>query len=154
LLGFQAYAANFGVSWLPKQIILARGYQGSLRWDWQLFSQDYFGILGAPRGVNWKQDEILDRVAAEAKVRNSGMTIALVPDLPRFNTSNFLLVAKEKKLPMHFDQLKSASNGLAAFDGFDFAVATASEQGMPWTTHAAGSLNQVIADNREIFKSI
>src|SRR5205085_10531020 len=41
VLILQTYATNFGVSWLPQQIVLAQGYQGSLRWDWQVFSQDY-----------------------------------------------------------------------------------------------------------------
>src|SRR5262249_5173554 len=44
LLGFQAYAANFGIRWLPEEVVIARGYQGTLRWDWNLYLQHYFHI--------------------------------------------------------------------------------------------------------------
>jgi hypothetical protein len=152
ILAVQAYAANFGISWLPAQVILMPGYQGSLRWDWQLFSQHYFGILGPPRSENWKQSEILARVAEEARLRGSGTTLALIPDLPRFNTSNFLLTARREKMPIRFDHLKSAAGGLSAFEGFDFVIMSEREQGMPWTTHAAGTLNQIIVNEKRIFK--
>jgi 4-amino-4-deoxy-L-arabinose transferase-like glycosyltransferase len=32
VLCLQAYMANFGISWLPDRVVLAEGYQGSLRW--------------------------------------------------------------------------------------------------------------------------
>ena len=37
LLCLQAYAIEFGISWLPQDIVLAHGYQGSLLWDWNLY---------------------------------------------------------------------------------------------------------------------
>ena len=69
VLCFQAYAANFGISWLPEGMVLLPGYQGSLRWDWNLYLQNYFGIFGRPRKENWKQDEILGKIADDAKQR-------------------------------------------------------------------------------------
>lgn len=151
-LAVQAYAVNFGVSWLPPQVILLSGYQGSLRWDWQLFSQHYFGILGAPRREHWAQSDILARVAEEARLRGSGMSLALVPDLPRFNASNFLLTARLARMPMSISQLKSADGGLSAFAGFDFVVMTEGDQGMSWTTNAAQTLNRFILAEHRIFK--
>src|SRR5205807_4077925 len=85
VLILQAYAINFGVTWLPQQVVLMPGYQGSLRWDWQLFSQQYFGILGAPRREDWKQNEIINRVSEEAAKRGAATSLAVVPDLARFN---------------------------------------------------------------------
>jgi 4-amino-4-deoxy-L-arabinose transferase-like glycosyltransferase len=153
-LVFQAYAINFGIAWLPQEVVLMRGYQGSLRWDWQLFAQNYFGILGAPRPEDWKQSEIIDRVVQESRLRGSGMALALVPDLPRFNTSNFLLAAAEAKIPMQFNHVRSATAGVAAFEGLDFAILSDGEQGMSWTTHAAEALNHFIADHPVIFRPI
>src|SRR5262249_22776289 len=148
------YAINFGVAWLPQQVILLRGYRGSFRWDWQLFSQDYFGILGAPRLENWKQEEIIDRILKESRERGSGMSLALVPDLPRFNTSNFLLVAAEAKLPMRLDHLTSEASLLAASKFSDFVIISDGDQGISWTTHAAETLNRFILDRPAIFKPV
>jgi 4-amino-4-deoxy-L-arabinose transferase-like glycosyltransferase len=154
VLILQMYATNFGVSWLPQQIILAQGYQGSLRWDWQVFSQDYFGILGAPRREDWRQEEILRRVAEEARQRRATMSLALVPDLARFDYFNFQLAARLAKMPMRIGHIGSAAGGLAAFDGYDFVVVSDMQQGMPWTTRDAESLNRLIDDRHDIFKPI
>ena len=152
VLAVQAYAINFGVSWLPPEVILMPGYQGSLSWDWQLFSQHYFSILGAPRREDWKQTEILGRVAEEARFHGAAPSLALVPDLPRFNYFNFQLAAKLAEMPMYIGHLQSAAGGLAAFEGYDFAIMSEREQGMPWSTRAAGTLNQFIVDQHDIFK--
>jgi len=154
VLIIQAYATNFGISWLPQQVVIAQGYQGSLRWDWQLFSQHYFGILGAPRHEDWKQDEILQRVAEEARKRGAAMSLALVPDLARFDYFNFQLAAKLAKMPARIEHVVSAAHGLAAFDGYDFVVMSEMDQGMPWTTKDAQSLNQLIMDRQDIFKPV
>jgi 4-amino-4-deoxy-L-arabinose transferase-like glycosyltransferase len=153
-LAVQAYATNFGISWLPQQVILMPGYQGSLRWDWQLFSQHYFGILGAPQREDWKQSQILDRVAEGARRRGAAMSLALVPDLPRFNYFNFQLAAKLSKMPMGIGHLQSSAGGLSAFDGYDFVITSENEQGMPWTTQSAGWLNRLIVERPDIFKPI
>jgi hypothetical protein len=153
-LTVQAYAANFGISWLPQQVVLMTGYQGSMRWDWQLFSQNYFGILGPPRREDWKQNEILSRVAEESRQRGATMSLALVPDLARFDYLNFQLAAKLAKLPARIGHIGSAAAGPGAFDGYDFVVMSEMEQGMPWTTGDAELLNQLILERPDIFKPI
>jgi hypothetical protein len=154
VLLLQAYAVNFGISWLPQEVVILRGYQGSLRWDWQLFSQHYFGILGAPRREDWKQREVIDRIVQESRLRGSGMAVALVPDLPRFNTSNFLLASAEARLLLRFDHLKSLPAGLDGFAFHDFVILSDGDQGMSWTTHSAAALNQFILDRPEVFKHV
>ena len=49
LLCAQAYAINFGLDWLLRRVVLLAGYQGQLRWDWNLYLQDYFDVLGPPK---------------------------------------------------------------------------------------------------------
>jgi 4-amino-4-deoxy-L-arabinose transferase-like glycosyltransferase len=154
VLAVQAYATNFGISWLPQQVILMPGYQGSLRWDWQLYSQHYFGILGAPRREDWKQNEIISRVADEAGRRGVRMSLALIPDFARFNYFNFQLAAKLAKIPMRIDHLQFATGGFSAFSNYDFAIMSEGDQGMPWTTREAGSLNDVITGRPDIFKTV
>ena len=152
VLCVQAYAINFGIRWLPQEVILAQGYQGSLRWDWNLYLQNYFHILGAPQKEDWKQDEILRLITIDARVRHLPMTLALVPDLPRFNAANFQLFARLRGYPFRVDHLQSARAGVSSFDGFNYAIMTERDQGMPWSTGASRALNQTIMDQHGIFR--
>jgi hypothetical protein len=148
----QAYAANFGLRWLPQEVVLMRGYEGSLRWDWNLYLQHYFHILGPPRREDWKQEEILRKVADDAARRNAHPDLALLPDLPRFNATNFNLMARLRGLPVRADHLKTEPKGIRAFDGFEYVVMTEKEQGMSWTTAWNRGLNQIIMDAPRTFR--
>lgn len=151
-LAVQAYAANFGIPWLPEQVVLAKGYEGSLSWDWNLYSQHYFHILGAPRREDWKQDAILARVAQDIRANHVPPTLALVPDLPRFNAANFQLYARLRRYPFRVDHPQSAAGRLRAFDGFNYVVMTERLQGMPWSTRESAELNQTIVDEHQVFR--
>ncbi len=152
LLCVQAYAVNFGIPWLPRAVVLARGYQGSLRWDWNLYLQDYFGILGPPRREDWRQHEILGRIARHAAENRERPSLAVVPDLPHFSAANFLLQSRLDGSPMRVDHPQSAAAGVRAFDGFSYVLMTEGDQGMSWTTGAARALNQIIVDEHDVFR--
>jgi hypothetical protein len=154
LLGFQAYAANFGVRWLPQEVVLLRGYSGSLRWDWNLYLQNYFHILGAPRREDWKQEEILRQVVEDARSRGVRPELALIPDLPRFNSANFHLLARLRGLPMRIAHVRGKPAGLRSFDGFNYVIMTEGEQGMPWTTATSRALNQILIDDPGTFRLV
>jgi 4-amino-4-deoxy-L-arabinose transferase-like glycosyltransferase len=154
LLGFQAYAINFGIGGIPRNIVLMPGYQGSLRWDWNLYLQDYFNILGAPRREDWRQDEILQEVVADSARRGLRPLLGLVPDLARFSAANFHLYARLRHLPVRVDHIQSAPNGLRSFDGFDYVVMTERDQGMPWSTVNSRALNQIIVDEHGVFRLV
>jgi hypothetical protein len=154
LLCFQVYVANFGVSWLPKRVVLLEGYQGIFRWDWNLYLQDYFDIFGKPKRDDWKQDAILQKVLDDSKKRNVQPVLALVPDLPFFNHVNFSLFARMRGLPIHVNHPQSAENGIHSFDGFNYVVMTERDQGMPWTTRLSSAMNQIIMGNPEIFRLV
>jgi 4-amino-4-deoxy-L-arabinose transferase-like glycosyltransferase len=151
LLGFQAYAANFGVAWLPRGVVLARGYQGSVRWDWNLYLQDYFGVCGEPRIEDWKQAEILQKIRAHSANTKSFPALALVPDLPYFNAANFQLYARLSGMRSLVDHPQSADRGMRSFEGFNYVITTNGDQGMSWTTGVNSALNKIIADQHEIF---
>jgi hypothetical protein len=153
LLLFQGYLINFGVSWLPAQIILVRGYQGSLRWDWNLYLQHYFHILGAPIKEDWKQAEIILTLERDSARSGSRRTLALVPDLPRFNAANFHLYSRLLGTPLRVDHPQTA-NGIGSFDGFDYVLITEGDQGMPWTTLASRALNQIVVDAPQVFRLV
>jgi hypothetical protein len=153
-LAFQAYATNFGVSWLPQQVVLAEGYRGSLQWSWNLYLQNYFDILGPPRREDWKQKEILNQLVEHARNRNAHITLALVPDLPRFNSANFSLQARLMGLALRVDHLQSADAGARSFDGYQYVLMSERDQGMPWSTTAAAALNKIIVDEHDIFQLV
>ena len=151
LLGVQAYAANFGISRLPEQVVLARGYQGSLAWDWNLYLQDYFQILGRPRREDWKQDEILRRLAQNASRGKIPPSLAVIPDLPRFNAANFLLRARTLGIHVRVDHPQDAGNGIHSLDGFNYVLMIEGDQGMSWSTRQSRALNQIVVDEPGIF---
>ena len=152
LLGVQAYAIVFGIPWLPQQVVLATGYQGSLRWNWNLYLQHYFQILGAPRSEDWKQEAILRRASDDAHRRHMQLTLAMVPDLPRFNTTNFQLFARLRGYSCRVERPQPARNGIRAFDGYNYAIMTEGDQGMSWSTKESMMLNQIIVDEHQMFQ--
>jgi len=154
LLVAQAYAVNFGISWIPQEVVLAEGYRGSLQWNWNLYLQHYFHILGAPRRENWHQQAILKTLAEHAGTARPVPALALVPDLPRFNAANFLLAARLERMIVRVDHLQAEPAGPAAFQGFDYVIMTEGDQGMPWTTVHSPALNQVIVDHPDIFRVV
>src|SRR5437867_4167319 len=151
LLCTQAYAINFGVRWLPRQVVLLKGYQGQLRWDWNLYLQDYFGISGPPKREDWKQDAILRRVSADSSGKRLRTTLALIPDLPRFNATNFNLFARLRDLPVEAGHPQSALEGLHSFDGFNYVVLIEGDQGWAYTTTENLKLNSIVLTHPQTF---
>jgi 4-amino-4-deoxy-L-arabinose transferase-like glycosyltransferase len=150
-LCFQAYAINFGIRWLPQEVIIAKGYQGSVRWDWNLYLQHLFHILGPPKQEDWKLDVILDRMAEDSRSRKTAPDLAVIPDLPRFNSLNFLLYARLHRLQSRVEHRQSASEGMQAFDGIRYVLITEKEQGMNWTTRDSSALNRFILNEPSVF---
>lgn len=154
LLVIQIYMANFGISWLPKRAIILEGYQGSFRWDWNLYLQDYLDVFGKPRREDWQQDAVLKKIAEDSQQRNVRPALALVPDLPWFNHVNFGLYARIRGMELRTGHLKSAANGIESFEGFNYVLMTENDQGMSWTTVESRALNQIIVDNSGIFQLV
>jgi 4-amino-4-deoxy-L-arabinose transferase-like glycosyltransferase len=152
LLGVQAYAANFGIRWLPDAVVIARGYQGTLRWDWNLYLQHYFNILGRPRREDWRQAEILRRMKDDAALSGTVLSLAIVPDLPRFSAANFQLYGRLLGIPVRVDHPRS--RGDAPFDGYDYAVLVDGDQGIAWTTGESRALSRRIVDDPESFRLV
>jgi 4-amino-4-deoxy-L-arabinose transferase-like glycosyltransferase len=151
VLCFQAYAANFGVRWLPERVVLAPGYSGSVRWDWNLYLQNFFRILGPPRREDWQLREIVLKVSNDAQSRSVEPTLAFIPDLPFFNSTTFTYYCRLLGLAMHADQLKADPAGVAAFAGYNYVVVTEGDQGIAWTTHRSRALSQIVVDNPQTF---
>ncbi len=154
-LGLQAYAANFGIHWLPEEVVLAEGYRGSLQWNWNLYLQHYFHILGPPRREDWRQKDILHALALHAREQGvKDPSLAVVPDLPRLSAANLLLAARLERLILRVDHLQKEPEGPRSFAGFSYAIIVEHDQGMAWTTVHSRGLSQVVLDHPEIFQLI
>ena len=152
VLGFQAYMANFGLSRLPQRWVILEGYQGSFRWDWNLYLQDYLNVFGKPRQEDWKQDAVLKKIVDDSQKRNVQPALAMVPDMPWFNSSNFTLFTRLRRLPIPVRHLTSATGGIQSFKGYNYVLMTEHDQGISWTTGAGKELNQLIVDNPDVFR--
>ena len=151
VLSFQAYLVNFGISWLPERIVLAEGYRGSLQWDWNLYTQDVFGILGPPRREDWKLREVVLQMASHARANGFRTNLAMIPDLPRFNASSLNLYSKLEGVGSRIDHVQVVPAGTRVFEGFDYVVVKDGDQGEPWTTHNSEILNRIVLDEPSAF---
>jgi hypothetical protein len=152
MLCVQVYAINFGISWLPQEVIIAKGYQGSVRWDWNLYLQHLFHILDSPKQEDWKLEAILDRMVEDARSRTVSPDLAVIPDLPRLNSLNFELYARFRRLQSRVEHRQSASEGTRAFDNINYVLIAEKEQGMNWTTQDSPALNRIVLSEPRMFR--
>ena len=151
ILCIQAYAVNFGLRWLPQEIVLLEGYRGQLRYDWNLYLQNYFHISGPPKREDWKHDAILRRIADHSLERRVQATLALIPDLPRFNGSNFNLLARIRGLNVQTGRPGAALNGIHSFEGFNYIILIEGDQGWAYTTTENLKLNEIVLNHPQTF---
>jgi hypothetical protein len=101
VLIFQHYLVSFGIPQLPPAVVLARGSSGPVSYDWNIYTQHYFG-WGPPAREDWKIEHVLEIVT---KGRDSAVRIGLVPDIPRFDTLAFRFYITRSRLPVTIDRL-------------------------------------------------
>lgn len=105
VLLFQHYLVSFGIPQLPQAVVLAKGGEGPISYDWNVYAQHYFG-WGAPAREDWKIEHVLQTITSP---RKGSIRIGIVPDIPRFDTVAFRFYITLNKLPV-------AVNRLAVFD--------------------------------------
>lgn len=112
LLLMQHYLVSFGIPWLPREVVLAKGGEGVITYDWNLYTQNYFG-WGAPAQEDWKIDYVLKKIAPAG---NAIVRLGIVPDIPRFDVPAFVFTAKRDKTSVAvtrlvvFDELSLRNN--------------------------------------------
>ena len=101
VLLFQHYLVSFGIPQLPPAIILARGGSGEITYDWNVYTQRYFG-WGPPARENWQIDHVLQAVGT---TQGRQVRLGMVPDIPRFDTSAFEFTIALERLPVMMNRL-------------------------------------------------
>lgn len=150
---FQTYLVSFGFARLPAEVVLLRGYRGSLEWNWNLYLQNYHGLIGPPRREHWPLKDMLEQVAADAAARGRAARLGVVPDLPRVNTSTLNLYARLYRLPVRAARLVEA-RGMDSFSRFDYLLISERDQGPSWTTKHSAEINRFVFDRPHAFRII
>ena len=77
--------------------------------------------------------------------------LALIPDLPRFNATNFNLFARLRDLPVEAGHPQSALEGIHSFEGFNYVVLIEGDQGWAYTTTENLKLNSIVLTHSQTF---
>jgi 4-amino-4-deoxy-L-arabinose transferase-like glycosyltransferase len=101
-LAFQHYLVSFGISELPERIVLMNGVHGPLSYDWNLYTQDYFGLWGRPAREDWKIEHVLDMISPVGRRRSR---LGIVPNIARFDPVAFELYIALKDRPVTINRL-------------------------------------------------
>lgn len=115
LLLFQHYMVSFGIPALPPRIVLAEGTGGPLPWSWNLYTQQYFDLLGPPAHEDWRIGYVLDRVGGRGA---ETVRLGMVPDIPRFDWSAFELQIALDGLPVKIHRLFEVNEAALADNDF------------------------------------
>jgi hypothetical protein len=150
LLLFQHYLVSFGVSRLPPAVVLAKGLQGPLSWNWNLYTQSYFDLWGPPAGEDWKIQHVLEKVAA---TNQTPVRLGIVPDIPRFDSIAFSFYVALEKLPVTIHPLWTFDQSLIADN--DYILVSEKDQGWaPNFTKDVDKIDQFILARPESFRLV
>jgi 4-amino-4-deoxy-L-arabinose transferase-like glycosyltransferase len=149
-LVFQYVLVSFGMPWLPERVVLIQGSGKPLRYDWNLYSQTYFGFWGKPERQDWQIERVLQRVLTES---TGSLRVGLIPDLPRFDQPSFQFTARVHQYPVVVNQ--QLSTDLSSLMENDYLLMSLGEQtafGFP-APHAK-QVNAYIFDHPDQFHMV
>jgi 4-amino-4-deoxy-L-arabinose transferase-like glycosyltransferase len=112
-LAFQHYLVSFGIPKLPEKIVLMDGVHGVLSYDWNLYTQDYFGLWGRPAREDWKIQHVLDAIASPG---GRQLRLGIVPNIARFDpvAFEFYIALQNRRVTInrlwHFDARAVSNN--------------------------------------------
>jgi hypothetical protein len=147
----QHYLVSFGVPLLPPAVVLAKGGDGPISYDWNLYTQHYFG-WGAPAREDWKIESVLERITSN---QNGPVRLGMVPDIPRFDTLAFEFYITLKKLPVTVNRLRVFDE--QAVVNNDYVLVSEKDEGFePGSdfTPDLKRLNQYIGQTPDLFHMI
>src|SRR4029450_7571129 len=78
---------------------------------------------------------------------------ALLSDLPTLHAPHSHPSSRLLGTPLRVDHPQTAA-AVRSLDGVDYVLMTEGDQGMPWTTLASRSLNQIVVDAPQVFRLV
>jgi hypothetical protein len=145
----QHYMVSFGFDRIPERLVLVKGVEGPLSWDWNLYLQNYFNLWGRPAREDWKIQHVLDQVAATATDR---AILGIVPDIPRFDWLAFEFYIAAGRTPVAMNRVQSPDERSILAN--DFILVSEKSQG--WTTdpQATNQVNTYIISHPDRFQAL
>jgi 4-amino-4-deoxy-L-arabinose transferase-like glycosyltransferase len=135
-LAFQHYLVSFGIPKLPEKIVLMNGVHGPLSYDWNLYTQDYFGLWGRPAREDWKIQHVLDTIGP---TNGRQLRLGIVPNIARFDPVAFELYVALQSRPVTINRLWHFSE--QALNNNDFVLISEA-------TESSGALDEVLNPER------
>ena len=100
-LVFQHVLVSFGIPQLPERVVLMRGPEGPLPFDWNIYTQTYFNLWGKPERQEWHIEDVLKRVSTGA---TGTVRLGLIPDLPRLDVQAYRFAIDLHNYPVTIDR--------------------------------------------------
>jgi 4-amino-4-deoxy-L-arabinose transferase-like glycosyltransferase len=152
-LVFQHALVSFGIPLLPERVTLIEGPASPVRYDWNLYTQTYFGLWGRPEQQDWQIEHVLNAVLADAERAPHPVKLGLIPDLPRFDLQAFQFAIELNRYPVVLSRAFAADE--SDLLGYDYLLMSLGQQtafGSP-APHAA-EINAYIFDRPERFRMV
>ena len=124
LLLFQHYLVSFGLRQLPQTAMIARGVGGPLPWNWNIYTQQYFGLWGPPADEDWRIEYVLKKIS---RTGGPPVRIGMIPDIPRFDSFAFQFYATLGHFPVTVIRLISPDE--EAISNTDYILLSETDQG-------------------------
>lgn len=147
-LAFQHYLVSFGIRALPETVVLMTGAQHQLSYNWNLYTQSYFGLWGRPEKEDWKIESVLKQVCISSDVRP--VRLGLVPDIPRFDSLAFQFYIDLLKVPVQLSRVGVFDE--RAIAGNDFVLMAENDLEDPASFAPDPRVNQYILTHPEKFQ--
>ena len=123
LLIFQHYLVSFGIRALPEQVVLVHGTKGFFDWNWNLYTQTYFGLWGRPAREDWRIEHVLSDVAQPGRP----IALGMIPTIPRFDPEAFEFYITLHQYPIEVRRLWNSD--IASLADNDYIVLCENDQG-------------------------
>jgi hypothetical protein len=149
LLVFQHHLVSFGVPRLPASIVVMKGVEGPLSWNWNLYTQRYFDLWGPPAAEDWKIEHVLQTVSSPG---GPPVRLGMIPDIPRFDSQAFQFYIELQRLPVTVNRLVTLDEGALASN--DYILASSKDAGFEagsFFTQDLKSINHFIAARPDTF---
>ncbi len=148
-LMLQHYLVSFGIRALPERVVIARGVQGPISWDWNLYTQSHFDLWGRPKKEDWKIPYVLDRIKELSAGRQ--VRLGLIPDIPRFDSQAFEFYALARKDQVVIQRL--SGQGQETIRNIDFILLSEGAETYPGSfAPEETGVNQHVMDHPEQFE--
>ena len=146
LLLFQHYLVSFGIRALPEQVVLVPGTKGFFDWNWNLYTQRYFGLWGPPAHEDWRVEHVLSNVAEP----NRPIALGMIPSIPRFDAEAFEFYIALHKYPIVVQRLWNSD--VASLANTDYIVLSENDQGYATLfSNEMSKLNDFVFTNPDRF---